>query len=620
MALLLSCHNISKVFGSHSLFEGISLTISEGDRIGLIGPNGSGKSTLLGILAGDLPADDGIIAPRKLLRLGYVAQEDSFDAGRSVRQIMDDVHLAQDLTEAERSARTNAVLGRAGFTETSIQADALSGGWRKRLAVARELLKEPDLLLLDEPTNHLDLDGILWLERLLKAASFASLVVSHDRYFLEAAATVMMEINRLYPDGLFRVDGNYSGFLEKKEQFLHAQAKHQEALENKVRREVEWLRRGAKARTTKSKARIDAAEELMAELSEVSSRTATRSTQIDFSGTGRRTKRLIEAEHIAKGLGGRELFHNVSFVLAPGTRLGLLGPNGSGKTTLLRILAGEIEPDGGAVKRADGVRLLYFDQKREQLDPLVTLRRALAPEGDSVLYGDRAIHINGWAARFQFRAEQLELPVGRLSGGEQARVVIARLILQPADVLLLDEPTNDLDIPTLETLEDSLLDFPGAIVLVTHDRYMLDRVSTVIAGLDGKGAAAAFADCEQWERWRESREAGEQGVKESRSQGVRDSGSRGGGESGSQGVRESGSPDRKPRKLSYIENREYERIEGLIAEADGRLRRAREEMQNPEASHDAGVVQGRYDELLAAQAEVDRLYERWAELESKVAE
>ena len=600
MALLLSCQNISKAFSSRSLFEGISLTISEGDRIGLIGPNGSGKSTLLRILAGELLPDEGIVAPRKLLRLGYVAQDDSFEPGKTVLEIMARVPLTEDLTEAERAARTNSVLGRSGFTDTSALAETLSGGWRKRLAIARELIKSPDLLLLDEPTNHLDLDGILWLEKLLKSAPFASLVVSHDRYFLEEGANVMMEINRLYPAGLLRVDESYAGFLEKKEQFLHAQTKQQEALENKVRREIEWLRRGAKARTTKSKARIDAAAELMSELSGVNARMATRATQIDFSATGRRTKRLVEADHIAKTIGGRPLFDNLSFVLAPGTRVGLLGPNGSGKTTLLRILTVEMEPDRGAVKMADGVSVLYFDQGREQLDPAATLRKALAPEGDSVIYRGRPVHVAGWAARFQFQPEQLELPVGRLSGGEQARVAIARLILQPADVLLLDEPTNDLDIPTLETLEDSLLDFPGAIVLVTHDRYMLDRVSTVIVGLDGRGGVAAFADCEQWENWVRESAAG---VKEQKAQGTREA-----------------APREKPKKLSYTEKREYEGIEERIAAADERLRRAREEVQNPHGSHDGAVMQARYDELVAAEAELEQLYQRWAELEAKVAE
>jgi ATP-binding cassette subfamily F protein uup len=395
------------------------------------------------------------------------------------------------------------------------------------------------------------------------------------------------------------VEGNYSEFLEKQEQFLHAQAKHQEALENLVRREIEWLRRGAKARTSKSKARIDNAYELMSELSDVSSRTAKSSTQIDFTATERKTKRLIETEHIGKTIGGKELFSNLSLVLSPGTRLGLLGPNGSGKTTLLRILAGELEADKGNVKRADLVRILYFDQNREQLDPQIPLRKALAPDGDFVIYRDRQIHVAGWATRFQFRSDQLDLAVGRLSGGEQARVLIARLMLQAADVLLLDEPTNDLDIPTLETLEESLLEFSGALVLVTHDRYMLDRVSTVIVGLDGNGSAEAFADCEQWERWR--RECGKrEPVLETKREAV---------------VR---SPE-KPRRLSYVEKREYEQIEIRIAEAEERLRKAQREMQNPDASHDAAVVRARYNEMQEAQAVVDQLFERWAELESKVA-
>jgi ATP-binding cassette subfamily F protein uup len=237
----------------------------------------------------------------------------------------------------------------------------------------------------------------------------------------------------------------------------------------------------------------------------------------------------------------------------------------------------------------------------------VSLRRALAPEGDSVIYRGRPIHVAGWAARFQFRSEQLELPIGQLSGGEQARVLIARLMLQAADILLLDEPTNDLDIPTLETLEDSLLEFSGAVVLVTHDRYMLDRVSTVIIGLDGAGGAAAFADCEQWEGWvRELESAARREQAEVRNQ---QAASRTGDKKA----------EAKPRKLSYIESREYEQIEARIADAEQRLSRAQQELQNPEGSHDAATMQARYDEMLSAQALVDQLYERWAELESKVA-
>src|ERR1700692_3225198 len=313
----------------------------------------------------------------------------------------------------------------------------------------------------------------------------------------------MAELNRTYPDGLLRVSGGYSRFLEKKEEFLHAQGKRQEALENLVHREIEWLRRGAKARTRKSKARIDKAGELMSELADLNARRRSGSAQIDFSATDRKTKRLIELEEVSCEIGDRKLFTGLNFVITAGMRVGLVGPNGSGKTSLLRLVRGESSPNSGEIYRADWLRIVYFDQTRE-LDPDVTLRRALAPEGDSVVYQDRVFHVASWAAKFLFAGEQLYQPVGKLSGGERARVLIAQLMLQPADLLLLDEPTNDLDIPTLEILEESLLEFRGALVLVTHDRFLLDRVSTVVLGLDGLGGAERFADYSQWEVWQRS--------------------------------------------------------------------------------------------------------------------
>ncbi len=391
------------------------------------------------------------------------------------------------------------MLGRAGFADPQTTTSLLSGGWRRRLAIARELIRRPDLLLLDEPTNHLDIEGVRWLEEILLSNRGASVMVSHDRYFLENVCTRIAEVNRIYPDGVFTTSGKYSDFLEKREDYLASQAKEREALANLVRREIEWLRRGAKARTSKSKARIATAGELQVKLAESQDRARMGTTDIDFTGTGRRTKRLVIAERIAREFGGRKLFRDVSFALGPGMRLGLLGANGSGKTSLLKLLAGEAAPDGGSIQFADALRVVYFDQNREQLDAEVTLRRALAPTGDSVIFQDRVIHVVSWAKRFLFRQDQLELPVGRLSGGEQARVLIARLMLKPADLLLLDEPTNDLDIPTLEILEESLLEFTGAIVLVTHDRFMLDRVSTVLLALNGKGGAEFFADYAQWE-------------------------------------------------------------------------------------------------------------------------
>src|SRR3989475_9280236 len=326
-------------------------------------------------------------------------------------------------------------------------------------------------------------------------------MVSSDRYFLENVANEMVELNPAYEDGVLRVSGNYSAFLEAKEEHLHAQKKRQESLENRVHTELEWLRRGPKARATKAKARIDKAHEMIGELAEMNVRSRTASAEFDFSATNRKTKQLITLEGISYGVGSRTLFKDIQFSVTSGMRVGLVGPNGSGKTTLLRLMRGDIKPETGKARRAEGLRVLYFDQNRV-LDPDTSLRRALAPDSDAVIYQDRVIHVASWAARFLFDPEHLNQPVGKLSGGERARVLIAQLMLQPADVLLLDEPTNDLDIPTLEILEESLLEFSGALILVTHDRFLLDRVSNMVFGLDGFGGAERFADYFQWEEWK----------------------------------------------------------------------------------------------------------------------
>jgi ATP-binding cassette subfamily F protein uup len=576
MPLLINIQEISKAFGAAPLFEGVSLTISDGDRLGLIGPNGAGKSTLLQILAGMQEPDTGVRAVRKLLRLGYVAQDSVFPAGATVGELL-----------------TPETFGKAGFTDPEVRVETLSGGWRKRLAIARELAREPDVLMLDEPTNHLDLEGILWLEKLLRGASFACVVVSHDRYFLENVATDMAELSRQYLGGLLRVKGNYSEFLVRREDLLTTQEKQQEALKNKVKGEIEWLRRGAKARTSKSKARIDMAGRLKEELADVTARNQTGTAKIDFQASDRKTKKLIELRKIDKSMNGRVLFRHLNLRLSPGRRVGLVGANGSGKSTLLKILMGQLKPDHGEVERADGVRMVYFDQNREQLDPEITLRKALVSHGDSVIYQDRTVHVMSWAKRFLFRAEQLEMPVGRLSGGEKARVLIAKLMLEPADVLLLDEPTNDLDIPTLEVLEENLAEFPGALVLVTHDRFMLDRVSNLVMGLDGVGGAEVFAEYAQWEQAL-------------------------GGRRPERAVKEDTRAAAPKKRLSYLESREWETIEERIAEGDKVLHACQEALQEPAVNTDPGRLQKALEEMEEAQGRVDELYERWAELGSKV--
>jgi ATP-binding cassette subfamily F protein uup len=599
---LINVRNISKAFGADPLFQNVSFTVSEGDRIGLIGPNGSGKSTLLRILAGSEDTDDGEIAVRKRIRLSYVEQESEFRRGDTVRSVVDAALKGSAAPESERGIRFAETLGRAGFVDLDTEAAALSGGWQKRLAIVQALVQGPDILLLDEPTNHLDLAGIEWLEEVLEQAGFACVVISHDRYFLENVATEMAELSRVYPDGLLRVKGRYSTFLEKKEEFLHAQSKRQEALENLVHSEIEWLRRGAKARTRKSKARIDKAGELMEELADLNTRSRSGTAQIDFSATDRKTKRLIELQNVAYEIGGRRLFQGLNFIITAGLRVGLVGPNGSGKTTLLRLLRGEVAATAGEIRRAEKLRIVYFDQRRE-LDPNVTLRRALAPEGDSVIYQDRVTHVASWAAKFLFKSEQLNQPVERLSGGERARVLIAQLMLQPADVLLLDEPTNDLDIPTLEILEESLLEFRGSLVLVTHDRYLLDRVSTIVLGLDGQGSAERFADYSQWEAWQAERQQAMQTTARvsARTTAAAES-----------------TPSSK-KKLSYLEAREYAGIEQRVAAAEQELEAKRAKAEDPAIASDSAGLVGAHAELEEAQKEVDELYARWAELEKKQA-
>jgi ATP-binding cassette subfamily F protein uup len=482
-------------------------------------------------------------------------------------------------------------------------------------------------MLLDEPTNHLDLAGIEWLEELLASSSFAAVTVSHDRYFLESTSSQIVELNRIFADGLFRVKGNFSRFLEEKQAYLESQSRQQESLRNRVRTEIEWLRRGPKARTTKSKARIDTANAMIGKLAAMDRRTSVSTAGIDFEASMRKSKRLVEFDNVAcdvptsgetsadtnpKSEKSPRLFSGLNFILTAGMKVGLVGPNGSGKTTLLRLLRGELEPAEGSIRRAEALRLVYFSQMRE-LDESLTLRRALAPEGDGIIYQGRTVHVASWAARFLFTGEQLNQPVRNLSGGERARVLIAKLMLEPADVLLLDEPTNDLDIPTLEILEENLLEFPGALVLVTHDRYLLNRVASTVLGLDGRGNTGRFADYARWEDWLAEQDDLAQDLNEQDKSRRRSDGS-------SPTQRTSAEPATAAgarKKLSYLEAREFAAIEERVEISDARLAAARARVEHPEIATNAAALQEALLELDAAQHENDALYARWTELTEK---
>lgn len=608
-ALLLSARSISKVHGLRTLFGEVSLSVVEGDRVGLIGPNGAGKSTLLKILAGIENADEGTVVRAPGVRVVYVPQSDEFEAGLTSRGVVE--RAARGAMEAhDAEILAGMILDRVGFDEghAGAQASSLSGGWRKRLSVARAIAQaggEPDVVLLDEPTNHLDMEGIEWLEALLTrpkaSGGFASVFVTHDRSFLERVATRVVELSVAYPEGTLSVDGNYSEFLRRRAEFLEGQARAEQTLANQVRRDIEWLSRGPKARGTKAKGRINASYDRMDGLADLRTRNAAATgsaARVDFSGTERRTRKLVVAKAVSKSLGGRALFSNVDLTLGAGDCLGLLGPNGSGKTTLIRVLTGELAPDSGEVVLSEPApKVVVFSQHRRDFAPETLLRDALSPLSDRVYFRGQPMHITAWSRRFLFRDEQLAQPVKTLSGGELARIHIARLMLEEADVLVLDEPTNDLDIPTLETLEEALEDFPGAIILVTHDRAMLDRLSTQVLSLDGRGGWAMFATVDQ--------------ALAARSRGAQAPAKERKPEGASKPVAQA------KKKLTYMEQREYEQIEQRIHEAERAAAEAESRLGDQKIMADHAKMTAACEAVSAAQARVAALYARWEELESK---
>jgi ATP-binding cassette subfamily F protein uup len=599
MSPLISLTDLSKTFGIRPLFQDISLVVSEGDRTALIGPNGAGKSTLFKIIAGTEDADTGKVSPRKGLHVGYVPQVDTLPNDSTIEEVL---QMTLGDHTADRDARIAVYSGKVGFLDIQQRVSTLSGGWRKRLAIACALIKEPELLLLDEPTNHLDIDSILWLEELLLNSDAAVVFVSHDRYFIERIATKVIELDRVYPKGFLTSEGSYSDFLETRETYLAQQQSYKESLTNKVRREIDWLRQGAKARRTKAKGRIQQAGELIQELGSIN--LERKKAEFEFSEGGRRTKELITLKGVSKSLSEKTLFKNLTVTLAPGVRLGLAGSNGTGKTTLLKTLLGTLPPDTGSVTTAHNLRIAYFDQKREELDPTLTLKKALCPEGDSIVFGDRELHVVTWARRFLFSSDHLALPISSLSGGERARVLLARLMAQPADVLVLDEPTNDLDIPTLEVLEETLCEFSGAVVLVTHDRHLLDRVSTQLIGLSGDGGCEKYADYSQWEAAREERRREQQRVNKQKNSKP---------SSASTPPPES----QKPTKLTYAERLELEGMEARIAAAELEVAALQEELSSPEKAADQDWLVLKCDELALKEGLVEQLFARWQDLEQK---
>ncbi|AKU92418.1 ABC-F family ATP-binding cassette domain-containing protein [Vulgatibacter incomptus] len=632
---LLRAAGIGLSFGSRTLFDDLTFTIEEGERVGLVGVNGSGKSTLMKLLAGAQPPDNGELQLQRGTRVVYLPQEPTFLEGATVASelsvarpgLREAIEAHQELSrrlavapaaeqekllarlaeladrvdrlggwDSEHEART--LLDRLGVKDWERPISELSGGLRKRVAIARALLARPDLLLLDEPTNHLDADTVDWLEDALDQLPGSLLLVTHDRYFLDDLVDRIVEIEP--GKGLTSYPGNYQAYVEQKMVALEQAELAQHKRERWIAQEVAWLRQGVEARRTKSKSRIDRAQKLMAEKGFVRPKVA----DLQILSAPRLGGVVIEAEHVGKRFGDRSVLKDVNFILQRGERVGIVGPNGVGKTTFLRTVLGELEPDEGTVIVGKNTRVAYYDQQRARLDPELTVYEAAWDE-EWVTIGDRRQHLREYLEDLLFPVPMQRMQVKALSGGERNRLLLARLFLEGANVLVLDEPTNDLDIVTLNVLERLLLGFGGSVLLVTHDRYFLDKVATSILSFEGDGKVVRYEG--SYETYRSLKAQSE--AARAKAEKV----------SAAAPVKEAPKPEAaKPaqkRKLGYKEQRELEGMEATIEAAEERKAGLEAQLADPAVFSQASKVAALQAELDAASSEVERLYARWQELQ-----
>ncbi len=627
---ILSVEAVSKDYGLRPILENVSLGLDSQDRVGVVGVNGSGKTTFLRLVAGEERPDAGRIILADGVTVGYLPQNPPYDAEATVletvfaasdertRLLLDYERACAELAatgrdepralnrvselasrleasgawEFETNART--VLGRLGIADTNARMGALSGGQRKRVALAHALIERPGLLILDEPTNHLDAETISWLEDYLSGYGGALLLVTHDRYFLDRVTTRILEVER---GAMQAFEGGYAHYLEKKEEQERARASQGQKREMLIRRELAWLRRGAKARTRKSKARVERAESLIAQPKE------TAKAALDLSvGSTRLGKKVLELRDVTKSYDGRVLLGGFSRILKPGERVGVIGPNGAGKTTLLEIIAGRIAPDAGSLEVGQTVRLGYYDQESRALDEgerVIDYVRAVA---ERVETADGAFITAGqMLERFLFTGAMQHAPIAKLSGGERKRLYLLRVLMGAPNVLLLDEPTNDLDIQTLITLEDYLDGFPGNLIVVSHDRYFLDRTVEHIFRFEGGGRLREYPG--NYSAFLEARRDEENTA--APAEGPAPAAARTSG-------RPSDATPPAKRKLTFKERKELEETEARVHVAE---RRAAEiETELSANASDAHVVHRLYEEREKLTEQLDRDLERWAEL------
>ncbi|WP_248925611.1 ABC-F family ATP-binding cassette domain-containing protein [Paenibacillus hamazuiensis] len=645
---ILSVDQLNKSYGEKVLFDNISFGINERERIGLIGVNGTGKSTLLKIMAGLEPLDSGKLVHANHFRVEYLPQNPEFEPGSTVLEqvFYGDSPLMRTLREYEAAlleleadpaderrqrrlfqaqqqmdaagaweANTTAktVLTKLGIREFDKPVGLLSGGQRKRVAMARVLIQPADLLVLDEPTNHIDNETVEWLEQFLAKWKGALLLVTHDRYFLDRVTNRIIELDR---GKLYSYEGNYAAYLEKKADRLEREAAMEDKRQNLLRRELAWLRRGAKARTTKQKARVERAHELMEQAPDRAAE------KLDMAlGASRLGKKVIELEDVSKQFGERELIRDFSYIVMPDDRIGIIGPNGSGKSTLLNVLAGRLAPDSGKIEVGQTVKIAYYTQENAEMNESLRVIEYIKEAAEVVHTANgEKITAAQMLERFLFPPNQQWTPISRLSGGERRRLYLLRTLMGEPNVLLLDEPTNDLDIQTLTVLEDYLETFPGAVITVSHDRYFLDKTAErLFAFEDGgirkyEGSYTEYLERRQLEQQAEegegkhgSGDAGRKGGKE---------GAPGIGGAGDAPAAAAGKSDRPLRKLSFKDQKDWDEIEGKIAALEARLAQVRSDIER--SGSDYGKVQELYAEEQKLNEQLELAMDRWAELSELV--
>lgn len=632
---ILSAHNLHKVYLERVILEDVSFTLNEGDRVGLMGANGAGKSTLLAILAGKIQPDGGEVRLRRDTAMSYLDQEGGLDEGATVAAVLDgafarfrrweeelhtihvglesDPHGADAARLLQRQGQLQELLERHDvYTIENRTAEVsrelglpapdriigqLSGGERRRVAVARTLLEQPDLLLLDEPTNHLDAESLDWLEGFIATFAGTIVLVTHDRYFLDNATNRTIEVQR----GRANVyTGNYSEYLATKETEQELGQRAEASRQILLRRELEWLRRQPKARTTKSKARIERIDQLVAS----KPIEPDGSVQLLIPDGPRLGKSLVEAKDLGYSIAGRQLINGFNFILGAGDKVGVVGRNGLGKTTLIRLLMKHLQPDAGSVEHGQNVKFVYADQSRQSLNPDKTVLEEVTGELESIRVGGEQIGFRAWLGRFLFDDNTAAMPIRLLSGGERNRVQMAKLLREGGNIVVLDEPTNDLDLPTLRILEEALARFEGCAIVVSHDRYFLNRVVNRIIGFHPDGSIdCVTGNYDDYRIFMEKRRL--EGLAKAPAPG-----------------REVKASPKKPasdvgrKKLSYKEQREFESMEERIMEAENQLEELEARVGDP-----ATFMEGSGEEITSlmaqldgAREEVERLYARWAEL------